>query len=81
MVSFKAAAFLSNKLNALPQQFKLPSQIAVTPKKSLSSKTIHQLMCLYHKVNSDLKGPQLHLPVLVLLDCHCFTFEFVFCFF
>lgn len=29
MVSFKAAAFLNNKLNALPKQFKLPPQIAM----------------------------------------------------
>lgn len=33
MVSFKAAAFLSNKLNALPKQFKLKPKIAMQSRK------------------------------------------------
>lgn len=36
MVSFKPAASLSNKLNALPKQFKPPPQIAIQSTKNLS---------------------------------------------
>lgn len=63
MVSFKAAAFLSNKLNALPKQFKPPPQIAVQSTKNLSSKWNYSSMNVFlcQKVGGSLKRPQSHL--------------------
>ena len=63
MVSFKAAAFLSNKLNALPKQFKPPPQIAAHPTKNLSFKWNYSSMNVFvcQRVEGGLKRPQLHL--------------------
>lgn len=63
MVSFKAAAFLSNKLNALPKQFKPPPQIAIQSTKNLSLKWNYSSMNVFvcRKEEGSLKRPQLHL--------------------